>query len=90
MFVYLFHFLISHRCTEVQFSSKKTISFHESLHAITVNGCSVAKANNGWDLTDIFLQCKTFQGLEEAAGQREVTQAPLRAGVGMQHSCSPQ
>jgi len=68
VFIYTFPFLISHRSTKVQFSNEKTISFHERLHAITKNGCSLAKANNGWELTDIFVQCKIFQGLAEAAG----------------------
>lgn len=43
-------------------------------------GCSLATANNGWELIDIFLQCKIFQGLAEAFGQREVTPATSRRG----------
>lgn len=45
-FFYPFHFLISHICTKVHFSNEKTISFHERLHVIIVNGCSVVNANN--------------------------------------------
>lgn len=80
MFIYRFHILVSHRCTKVQFPNKKTISFHERLHAIIVNGCSVAKANNGWELIDIFLQCKILHILVEAVGQKEVTPATSLRG----------
>lgn len=73
VFNYPFQFLIFHKCTKIQFSNKKTVSFHERLCAMTVTAYSVTKASSGWALTDVFLQCKIFQGLAEAAGQSKVT-----------------
>lgn len=90
MLIYTFHFLISHRCIKVQFSSKKTVSFHERLHSILVNSCSLAKANNVWELIDIVLQCKIFQGLAEESGQREVAPGTFRRGTGEQQALALQ
>lgn len=87
VFIYTFQFLISHKCTKIRFSNKKTVSFHERLCAMTVTACSIAKASNGWALTDVFLQCKIFQGLAEAAGQSEVTLATCRSAA---LSCTPE
>lgn len=60
------------------------------LHAILVNSCSLAKANNVWELIDIVLQCKIFQGLAEESGQREVAPGTFRGGTGEQQALALQ
>lgn len=90
VFFYPFHFLISHICTKVHFSNKKTISFHERLHVIIVNGCSIVNARNGWELTGIYLQCKIFKVLQKQLDREESPKPPLGGGTGVQHSLALQ
>lgn len=66
VFIYPLHVFISHRCTTGQFSNNKTISFHEQLHAITVNSCW----SQYWLGTDRhFSSTRSFKVLQKQLGR---------------------